>query len=270
MYGKPILTLFCAFVLSAWSFSGEIGQHAIEYNNAVAKSENEMLLRNIIRASKGRPMHFTRISEISGSLKGTGEASLANLFKGGEEVLGLKATGETNPTFGVQILNGQKFFESFVQPLEPRLFIAYAEAGYSFDVLAIMLIESAKLSFEFPANGNADEAGNSTTATVKRSCIVFRNLDGAETGISRFLEFASIVSDFRAIPEGAPKKRKDALTVKIADGDALKALAALPASFQVEIVGADRVEIRRAVTQKANGSASGKPESSASRGGLIA
>lgn len=39
------------------SFSGDIGRHAIDYNLAVEASQNRLLLLNVVRAMKRRPIY---------------------------------------------------------------------------------------------------------------------------------------------------------------------------------------------------------------------
>ncbi len=67
--------LLCA-VLAACSFDGRIADHAVKYNKTVEEANNSLLLLNILRARDRRPMHFTAISQLRGSLSQSSTGSL--------------------------------------------------------------------------------------------------------------------------------------------------------------------------------------------------
>lgn len=46
----------------------EIANNTTDYNLVVEKAQNEMLLLNIVRASKRRPMYFTGLNLVHGSM----------------------------------------------------------------------------------------------------------------------------------------------------------------------------------------------------------
>ena len=65
----PLLSvaLLCAAV-AACSFDEGIAERAVKYSKTVEEANNSLLLLNILRARDRRPMHFTAISQVRGSL----------------------------------------------------------------------------------------------------------------------------------------------------------------------------------------------------------
>lgn len=55
---------------------GQISGGATDYNLAVEKAQNEMLLLNIIRASKRHPMYFTVLNDVKASMVYTVQAGM--------------------------------------------------------------------------------------------------------------------------------------------------------------------------------------------------
>ena len=67
--------LLCA-TLAACSFDQRIADHAVKYNKTVEEANNSLLLLNILRARDRRPMHFTAISQVRGSLSQSSSGSI--------------------------------------------------------------------------------------------------------------------------------------------------------------------------------------------------
>ena len=153
--------LGCALLaLAGCSFGGEIARHAVDYNRAVESSENQMFLLNVVRAYKGYPLHFTRISQISGALEVTGQvAGSPPLGADAEDVfdLSLALGGKSQPTFGIHVLNDQDFTKGILSPVSDDLFRLFRDQGWPMPVLLYALAESATIERVVNEKGETEE-----------------------------------------------------------------------------------------------------------------
>lgn len=237
MIGRTSLALACAAALSGCSFSSDIARHAVEYNRTIEQAENEVMLLNILRASKGRPMYFSRLVVVDGRLKAS--AGLNATLTGGREgtvtssgeagVLSLN--GETNPSFQVKPLDSKEFFSGFIQPLSASVYDSYLSAGYQPEMLLPMLVEGAVLT--------------DRTGEEEIRCKIFRNLDNPGRSTQAYAAFVDALAKIRLPLSGAsPAVKAPRLSVKVATADDLAALGKLPLKdYSVDIAGGGKVAV---------------------------
>jgi len=131
---------------------------AIADNLAVEKSQNEMLLLNVLRGKDHYPMVVTGISKITGSIKA--EASLNGTiplgsFRGdgsksaSNYVASPTATYNWNPSFDVNVFDNNEFMRGFLTPVSSDIFAYYWNLGFYPQVLLnlmVMKIDVRKVS----------------------------------------------------------------------------------------------------------------------------
>ena len=100
-----LLAIAVSLALSACSLGGTIADHGVAYNKTVAESADSQMLLNVLRARDRNPMHFTAITQISGTLRQTFSSTLAWVFPfGGDALANFTASPssayalESNPT----------------------------------------------------------------------------------------------------------------------------------------------------------------------------
>src|SRR5208282_5671560 len=90
-------------------------QTMTNFNTAVEKAQNEMLLLNIIRASERRPMCFTGFSQLKGSLSYNFGGSFTVPFGPGAVLspysVGSSSSYTENPIFDVSVWNDKEFIK---------------------------------------------------------------------------------------------------------------------------------------------------------------
>jgi hypothetical protein len=215
------ILLACA-VLGGCSHGIQIEEHAIDYNLAAEGAENEMLLLNIVRASKGLPMHFTRIINVNGNLTSQFDANISTGFGVAATTkaeTNPKVTLKSNPTYNVRFLNTQEFFNAFLKPISPDTFRLFMEQGWTVDLLAHALIEEIQIyspradSFTCRVEGNPDS----------RAELQPRSMAALGRFIDKFGEFRVVSLNTEVF---GPADVTDLKTFT-------EALSALPAGFQI-------------------------------------
>ncbi|MEM7529117.1 MAG: hypothetical protein AAF416_15830 [Pseudomonadota bacterium] len=143
--------LLLAALVSGCSFSGTISEHALAYNDTIERAENGMLLRNIVRISQHYPVHFTRVSEVAGALTVSADASAEGAIgRDAERLLdlGLDLGGSSKPSYKVQVLNTQEFYNGLLRPIDAGTYGLLFDAGWPADLLFFVLVEEAKIYLE--------------------------------------------------------------------------------------------------------------------------
>src|SRR5262249_9593478 len=112
LYRRPVLAVWCCLTLVGCSFSGAIQQNVVDFNYAVAKSQNELLLLNILRAMERQPRYFTALTQIRGSLNSSLRVNfLIPFIHDANQPTFVSPEGElsSSPSFDVAILDSEKF-----------------------------------------------------------------------------------------------------------------------------------------------------------------
>ena len=115
-----------------------------EVNLGSQNVREELVLLNVIRASRFEPMNFTAMSKYtaSGSLSLGGQAS-TTIAKAGQSLLtGGPASGSTANSFDLVPLDYAEFYDLFLQTLSPVFVNIFVNAGLSREVVFHSLIDS--------------------------------------------------------------------------------------------------------------------------------
>ncbi|MDQ5986397.1 MAG: hypothetical protein CSYNP_02121 [Syntrophus sp. SKADARSKE-3] len=95
-----------------------------DFNVVVENSQNQMLLRNILRASKRYPLYFTSFNLLRGNLSynvstGTLNIPFGSIGTGynGAYSIGPTASMSTSPSFDLAVLDNQEFYTRHNAPV---------------------------------------------------------------------------------------------------------------------------------------------------------
>ncbi len=163
MLAKRLFLSLASLSLTACAFPGRIHDIAVDYNEAVAQSANEITFLNIVRASERQPMHFTSISSLTGSMsvKGTGKfgATLngSALTENFDDVGALTTSGvakakevysptidasvTSSPSFNVAVHDTQTFYNGIITSVTPGMIAHFLHQGWRDDLLSYVYIE---------------------------------------------------------------------------------------------------------------------------------
>lgn len=150
---RGIVALATLALASGCAFPAQVHRVAIDYNQIIASTSNELTFLNIVRARERHPLHFTSISAMRGDI--TAQASIGagvGINEAGPES-GNAATSagiSSGPSFDVAVLNSQEFQRGILQPLSAALVSYYLEQGWPHDYIAALFIER----IEFTAAGD--------------------------------------------------------------------------------------------------------------------
>lgn len=155
--------LGAGLLLSACAFAPQLQRVAVDQDQMVAQTEDELMLRNILRARDRYPLHFTTITqvngsaslEVGGSLGGTITARQHERALGDTgRLLGSAVTGtgaeitpelsgrvSTTPSYTSTVLATDAFQRGIQQPLRPDLIAYYLDAGWRDELLMALFIE---------------------------------------------------------------------------------------------------------------------------------
>lgn len=126
----------------------QVATSATDYNLVVEKAQNEMLLLNIIRASKRHPMYFTSFNLFRGSITydfQTGSITIPF----GKIGTGLNSSYSiapnirysTSPTFDLAVWDTQEFTRGIMNPVPMKTIDYYWQEGWPKELLLHLFIE---------------------------------------------------------------------------------------------------------------------------------
>lgn len=150
----------CFLLFAGCSFHKSIEKNAVDFNRAVERSQNELLLLNILRSKERHPRHFTALTQVRGNLSGGVEAGLEIPFGGGatdEFTFSPKGSVSSSPNFDVAVLDSQEFVNGIMEPVEAELFEYYRRQGWPLSILLYLMVRK----FQFTdTKGNLAEITN--------------------------------------------------------------------------------------------------------------
>ena len=177
--------LFAAVLgLGGCSHGIQIADHADDYNVSVETAENRMFLRNIIRASKGYPLYFTRIESINSNLSSS--VSLEPEFRIGADgatenpLNGLSLSTSSKPSVSHKILQSKEFFQGIYAPVSPGTLNLFLHQGWNPKTVLRVFVESVTVH----------EAGkkDQPLCRIENDPVDVRDLDAFD----EFLEIATV------------------------------------------------------------------------------
>jgi hypothetical protein len=164
---------FCAAALAllpACAGQKPLQAALIAYDQSLSSAQNQMLLLNIARAHRGRPLHFSTVAGIAATFDRRVEASFgAELGAGSANDLYLPGLGGSlseNPTLNVVPIQGQEFVRRLLAPLDEHNLAFFHHQGVDTALLLRLLVQA--IIVETPEgrrfvknSGTSAESGNS-------------------------------------------------------------------------------------------------------------
>lgn len=124
----------------------------MDYNLLVEKAENEMLLLNVIRASKRRPLYFTDFNLLRGNMSYSFQAS--GIIPFGKIGAGLDGSYSVvpnigfsnNPSFDFAVLDTQEFMRGILAPVPMQTIDYYWQSGWPKEMLLNLFVDKIRIS----------------------------------------------------------------------------------------------------------------------------
>jgi hypothetical protein len=149
------LALMATVALSGCSVHQRLATQAVSFNLALEKSQNEMLLLNVIRAKDRLPMYLTGMSTLTGNVQTTLGATAGGSYtraRGGAVGAAMDtlthaytpsatASEMENPTYSLTVLDTQEFMRGFMSPLGKDTLAYYWDQSWPGPVLLYLLVE---------------------------------------------------------------------------------------------------------------------------------
>ncbi len=125
----------------------KIANSTIDYNLAVEKVQNEMLLLNVVRASKRRPMCFTGLNLLRGNMSYNFQTGSLTLPFGkigagldGSYSVAPSVGYSTSPSFDLAVLDTKEFTRGIMTPLSMETVDYYVQQGWPKEILFHLFI----------------------------------------------------------------------------------------------------------------------------------
>lgn len=134
----------------------QVALGATEYNQTLEKAQNEMLLLNIVRASKRYPMYFTTLSDMKETqtygMSGDLVLPFGKVGNGynGAYSLTPKANFSLSPVYTVAPLTSKDFIQGMLAPIKPETLAYFWEQGWPKEMLLYLIVSKIE---EINANG---------------------------------------------------------------------------------------------------------------------
>lgn len=156
----PLLAPLAAILGASLALAGcvpgrSLSSRAVDYNSAAENARNEMLLLNILRARDRKPMVFTGLSRITGSVRA--ESRIGAAASTGPDAAGVQAYspsfGFTDaPTFDVAVLDSQEFTRGVMTPVGTEILEYFWDQGYNREVLLYLVVKRFELECGAPGS----------------------------------------------------------------------------------------------------------------------
>lgn len=186
---RVLLILLVVPILAGCVSHGDIANSAVDFNRAVERAQNQMLLLNAIRASERRPMYITGVQTVTGSV--TTEASAGIEFPFGTaagENKGMPSISYSdNPTFEVPVFETKEFMLGFLSPIKPDSLAYYWNQGWPRSLLFHLLVERIHVK------GKAKDPDTNQTLKVD---VVFDNDPDVGDELCQFVRYGRFVDMF--------------------------------------------------------------------------
>jgi hypothetical protein len=139
-----LIVISLAVALGGCALSQSTPKVAIDYNRDFAKSRNEMLLLNVLRAAAREPLQFSTMGTVSGSVGNGGELTLPfnNLIGGGPGIISpsLKITDAVNPTVTITPLANKEFATGILSPIRTETLQLFLHNGWDAEFLLPLVV----------------------------------------------------------------------------------------------------------------------------------
>ncbi len=219
------LALAAMMALAGCAFPRTMERVAIDQNQFVARTANTVTFLNILRAKDDRPLHFTSISRVGGSISAGVAASTGldvRLAGGTDASLGPEIGGEisTNPSYDITVYDSQEFQKGILQPIAPATLNFYLRTGWRPDLITVMSVQ--RVEFIATARTILPSATGDEDIVVEDGDTL-ATLDNQPSDPAAAARFMAFISCYALAPvqrsgEDFPLKRfRDVPTVSLAD-----------------------------------------------------
>lgn len=159
---RPLILLFPCLALgvNACTFSDHLATAAVDYNESVESSSNEILLKNIVRASFDHPIYFSSISILRGNITAQAEISGRVPFGGDAESSFLVSPSvgiSTVPSTDIVPDDSQEFMRGLITEIQPELVVNFIQQGWPKWIVLNLLVEKALISDILYSNDPNDD-----------------------------------------------------------------------------------------------------------------
>lgn len=144
MRRAAILGSLIALALGGCAVGKSAGDVVVDYNRAFAKSRDELLLLNILRASAREPLQFSTMGAVTGSVGNDGgiEIPFTNLIAGGANAISptVRVNGGVNPAVTIVPLSTQEFAEGILRPIAPETIQLFLHNGWDAEFVLPLIV----------------------------------------------------------------------------------------------------------------------------------
>lgn len=163
---RAALIVPMCLALGACAFRSRLEGVAVNHNEMVANTANQLTLMNILRAKEREPLHFTSISKLNGSAGLTAKASGNVAAKGGTRTTTRDAAGVTtgssvvagtevitpaleaqvtgSSAFDVTVLDTQEFYQGILGSVPAGTVAHYLHQGWPRELISSLFIEAVE------------------------------------------------------------------------------------------------------------------------------
>ncbi len=154
---SPIASVACCASVAAalassmvgCATSGQVADQIVKSNMAQETAENELLLLNILRAYRRKPMHFTQVSAIHLPVGfGNPTFSLATPFGGDSSKYGLTTGLAISQSVDTAVQNTQEFMRGITTPVPPATMAYYLDQGWPKAMVFMLFVRQIKVSVD--------------------------------------------------------------------------------------------------------------------------
>jgi hypothetical protein len=208
-YNKIILSL-CGLALALTGCAGPmvLERQVLGYDEVTSALDQKLLLLNIARVDRGRPIHFTATSSIAATFDWTTTIGLSGTLQEtkGTDSLGLNlgASASENPTFSIIPISGEDFTERILTPFKDSVFEFLVFQGGAIDRVLRLLargIEVQRPDGSFIRFIENNPARPKEYEEFRRIAMHLRWLSDNRHLFVRSLVFEeTVVRDFKGVP----------------------------------------------------------------------
>lgn len=115
---------FLLFILAGCVGPPVLERQVLGYDEVTSEIDQKLLLLNIARVDRGRPVHFTTTSSIAATFDWTTTLGVGGQITSGSDVLDLNLSGSAseNPTFSIIPISGEDFTKRILTPFDDAAF----------------------------------------------------------------------------------------------------------------------------------------------------
>ncbi len=139
-----LLTIAAVLGVAGCAAVDDFASRSTQFNIEAEQTQNQVLLLNVIRASKRRARAFTALQTVTGTASATGGLSLSLPFgrNNGPNNLGLTSGMSGGPTFAVSVLDSQEFYQGIMKPIPMPTIDFYVQQRYPRSLLFNLFLSS--------------------------------------------------------------------------------------------------------------------------------